>query len=87
MWNNYLLGRKFILIIDYSGLKYLFERDKLNARKARWLVTLSEFDFKIRYIKGRENNVVNALRKRILICQGVAMIFYKIDLIEKSKKN
>jgi len=29
MWRHYLLGRKFILMIDHGGLKYLFEQPKL----------------------------------------------------------
>jgi len=26
MWRHYLMGRKFDLIIDHSGLKYLFQK-------------------------------------------------------------
>lgn len=25
MWRNYLLGRKFILMSDHGGLRYLFD--------------------------------------------------------------
>ena len=49
---------------DHNGLRYLFDQPNLNARKARWLATLSEFDFEIRYIKGKENRVADALSKR-----------------------
>ena len=34
---------------------------QLNARQARWMALLSEFDFEIKHIKGKENKVVNAL--------------------------
>ena len=35
---------------DHSGLRYLFDQPNLNGRQARWLATISEFDFEIRYI-------------------------------------
>jgi hypothetical protein len=63
MWRHYLLGRKFVLMTDHCGLWHLFEQPKLNARKARWMALLSEFDFEIKHIKGKENKVVDALRK------------------------
>jgi len=65
MWRQYLLGRRFIIVIDQSGLRYLFDQPNLNTRQARWLATLSEFDFEIKYIKGKENRVVDALSKRV----------------------
>jgi len=40
---------------DHSGLRYLFDQPNLNSMEARWLTTLSEFDFEVRYIKGKEN--------------------------------
>jgi hypothetical protein len=53
MWRNYLLGRIFVLMIDHCGLRYLFDQPKLNARQARWMDLLSEFDFEIKHIKGK----------------------------------
>jgi len=53
IWRHYLFGRRFILMSDHSGLRYLFEQPNLNARQARWLATISEFNFEIRYIKGK----------------------------------
>jgi len=37
---------------DQGGLKYLFHQPNMNFRQARWLAMISDFDFKIRYIKG-----------------------------------
>ena len=36
-WKHHLIGRKFILMTDNKGLKYLLDRSNLNARQARWL--------------------------------------------------
>ena len=41
-WRNYLMGRRFELIIDHNDLKYLFDRPTLNARQSRWLEFLCE---------------------------------------------
>ena len=61
MWRHYLLGRKFVLMTYHYELQYLFDQPKLNARQARWMALLSEFDFKIKHIKGKENKVADAL--------------------------
>ena len=80
MWRHYLLGMRFTLIRDHSGLRYLFDHPNLKAMKARWLDTLSEFDFEIRYIKGKENWVVDALSKKIHVNHLAAMSSYGKNL-------
>ena len=61
----YLLGRRFVLMNNHSGLMYLFDQPNLNVRKARWLFTISEFDFEIRHIKGKVNKVTHSLSRRV----------------------
>ena len=53
MWRHYFMGRRFELRTDHCGLKYLFDQDTLNARQARWLEFLCEFDFEIKHDKGK----------------------------------
>jgi hypothetical protein len=65
MWRHYIMGRKFMLLTDNSGVKFLFSQPDLNARQTRWLAFLSEFDFKVRHIKGKENKVEYALSRII----------------------
>jgi hypothetical protein len=65
MWRHYIMGKKFLLLMDNSGVKYLFNQPDLNARQARWLAFLSEFNFEVRHIKGKENKVADALRRRV----------------------
>ena len=48
---------------DHCGFRYLFDQPNLNDRQARWMALLSDFDFKIKHIKGKENRVVDALSK------------------------
>ena len=59
------MGKRFELRIDHNGMKYLFDQPNLNARQSRWLEFLSEYDFDIKHIKGKENKVADALSRRV----------------------
>lgn len=63
MLRQYLLGKRFELIIDHISVKYLSSQPSLNSRQARWMEFSCEFDFEIKHIKGKENKVVDVLRK------------------------
>jgi hypothetical protein len=65
MWRHDIMGKNFMLLTHNSGVKFLFSQPNLNARKARWLVFLREFDFEVRQIKGKENKVVDSLSRII----------------------
>ena len=65
IWWNYLVGRIFVFKIDDVNLKYLFKKQNLNARQAQWSTFLSEFDFEIKHIKGKENKVAYAISRKI----------------------
>ena len=53
-WRYYPIGKRFEMRTDHNSLKYLFDQPTLNARKSRWLEFLSEYDFDIKHIKGKE---------------------------------
>lgn len=54
------MGKPFELKTNHLGLRYIFTQPNLNAQQRRWLEFLSEYDFIIEYIKGKENRVVDA---------------------------
>jgi hypothetical protein len=58
------MGRRFELKTNQCGLKHLFGQPTLNVEETRWLEFLSEYDFEIKHIKGKENQVVDALNRR-----------------------
>ena len=66
--------------MDNSDVKYLFSQPEVNARQARWLAFLSEFNFEFRHIKGKENKVVEILRIRVHGLFEVNMSREKSDL-------
>ena len=65
---------------DNISLKYMFDQQNLNARKSRWLVFLSEYDFEIIHIKGKENKVVDALSRNAVTSFVVSISSYKTKL-------
>ena len=67
-------------MMDNKGLKYLFDQPNLNTRKVRWLVFLSEYDFEIQHIKGKENKVADSLSRNVRLNFMAAISTYKIDL-------
>jgi hypothetical protein len=84
MWRHYLLG-KFVLMIDHCGLQYMFDQPNLNGRQARWMALLSEFDFEIKHIKGKENRVVDALSRSMKIIHLAAVSTCESDVKERFK--
>ena len=80
MWRHYLMSRRFKLRIDHCGLKYLFDQPTLNARQARWLEFLCEFDFEIKHIKGKENKVANALNRKVQEMHLASLSILQSDL-------
>jgi hypothetical protein len=85
MWRHYLLGTKFILKKDHCGLRYLFDQPKLNAKQARWMALLSEFDFEIKHVKGKENKVVDALSRSMKTIHLEVVSTYEMNVKERVK--
>ena len=83
MWRHHLIGRNFILITNNKGLKYLLDQPNLNARQARWLDFLSEYDFEFQHIKGKENKVVDALSRNAKLNFTATISTYTTNLEEQ----
>ena len=84
-------GEEAWLRTNHNGLKYLFDQPNLNARQSRWLEFLSEYDFDINHIKGKENKVVDALSRRVYEIHAIAISMYqsylKPRIIEVAKSD
>ena len=77
---HYLVGRSFTLKTDHQSLQYIFTQRDLNARQRWWSEFVSEYEFGISYIKGKENVVADALSQRPRI---FSLIPLRVDLKEK----
>jgi hypothetical protein len=74
-------------MIDHCGLRHLFDQPKLNARQARWMAILSEFDFEIKHIKGKENRVVDALSRSVKTIPLVAVSTCETDVRDRIRNS
>lgn len=77
---HYLVRQNFTLKSDHQSLQYLFTQRDLNARQRRWSEFLSEYDFRISHIKGKENVVADALSRRL---REFSLIPIKVDLRQR----
>jgi ribonuclease HI len=79
LWRHYLVGRNFELKTDHQSLKHPLTQIYMNARQRRRSDFMSEYDFGISYIKGKENVVADALSRRPCI---FSLVTLKVSLRE-----
>jgi hypothetical protein len=80
MWHHWdiLRGVHFTWIMDYKGLTHLLTQLDLSRRQARWLEKLSEFDFDIKYISGKENVFSDAL-SHIYVADKLGIVWHALE--------
>jgi len=61
----------------------MFSQQYLNVRQAIWMEFLSEFEFDIKRIKGKENKIADALSIHAYNIMEVAVSNSKTNFIEK----
>ncbi|XP_040945810.1 uncharacterized protein [Gossypium hirsutum] len=79
-WQHYLWPKEFAIHSDHESLKYIKGQQKLNKRHAKWAEYLESFPYVIKYKKGKDNIVADALsrwydgflfkEKRLCVPQG-----------------
>jgi hypothetical protein len=77
------MGRKFELRTYHCGMKHLFGEATLNAKQTGWLEFMSEYEFEIKHIKDKVNQVVDTLNRRAYDMRIVAIIMYITDTKDK----
>ena len=58
---EYLQYRPFTVLTDNNPLTYVLMTPNLNALGHRWVATLAGYNITIRYLKGSDNKVADAL--------------------------
>ena len=62
--NHYLWPKEFVIHSDHEALKYLKGQAKLNHRHAKWVEFIETFPYIVKYKKGKDNVVADALSRR-----------------------
>ena len=60
-WHADLIGVPFFIYTDHKTLENFDTQHNLSRRQARWMEFMSQYDFKIIYMKGEDNSVADAL--------------------------
>jgi hypothetical protein len=62
-WQPYLYSKEFVIHSDHESLKHLKGQLKLNRRHAKWCEFIESFPYIVKYNKGKENVVADALSR------------------------
>lgn len=62
-WKYYLLGCHFIILTDQQSIKYFADQKLSTLLQQKWSTKLLGFDYSIKYRKGTENGVADALSR------------------------
>jgi RNase H-like domain found in reverse transcriptase/Reverse transcriptase (RNA-dependent DNA polymerase)/Integrase zinc binding domain/Chromo (CHRromatin Organisation MOdifier) domain len=62
-WSHYLRDRHFTVVTDHQSLQYVESNKMATSRLVRWRMQLADFDFDIRYERGEQNVVADALSR------------------------
>ena len=89
----FLVGTPFIVETDHESLQWLLEAKK-PARLVRWALRLSEFDFVIKYRRGRANGNADGLSRRPVHLLHLEVgesetdqLLKSLDLVTEQKKD
>ena len=76
VWRHWLLGKEFELCTDHAALKEVLTKkgEDFTYRQLRWYERLEPYTFTVKYIKGKDNMVPDALSR--------TPEFYSIGAIE-----
>ncbi|WVZ90251.1 hypothetical protein U9M48_036567 [Paspalum notatum var. saurae] len=66
-WQHYLWPKEFIIHSDHESLKHIRGQSKLNKRHANWVEFIETFPYIVKYKKGKENIIADALSRRYTI--------------------
>ncbi|KAK1601970.1 hypothetical protein QYE76_027075 [Lolium multiflorum] len=67
VWQHYLWPKEFVIHSDHESLKYLKSQHNLNKRHAKWVEFIESFPYVIKYKKGKDNVVADALSRKLTL--------------------
>ena len=81
-WQHYLWPREFVIRSDHESLKYLQSQGKLSKRHAKWVEFIGTFPYGVKYLKGKENVVADALSRRHVLLSTLHSRLFGLEFIK-----
>ncbi len=50
----YLVGKQFVLLTDVKAINYLKDNASTSAKLTRWLILMSEYEYKVGHVPGKQ---------------------------------
>ncbi|KAJ9536645.1 hypothetical protein OSB04_un000194 [Centaurea solstitialis] len=86
-WQHYLRPKEFVIHTDHESLKYLKGQGKLSRRHIKWVEFIESFPYVIKYKKGKENIVANALSRRHSLITTLSSKFLGFESLKEMYEN
>ena len=77
-FHDYLYGSTFEVVTDNNPLTYILTTAKLDATGQRWVASLSDYNFSIKYRSGRKNADADGLSRSLGDAKQDSVIFPKV---------
>ena len=63
-FHHYLYGRKFLIMIDHTALRWFLSFKNVEGQIARWIERLQQYDFEIKHREGKMHGNADGLSRR-----------------------
>ena len=80
-WKHYLWSKEFVIHSDHESLKHLRSQTNLNRRHAKWVEFLETFPYIIKYKKGNDNVIADALSRRYAMLSQLDCRIFGLETI------
>lgn len=78
-FRQYLLGKKFLIYTDHAPLTSSLKIKDSFCRIARWALSLSQFNYDIRYLPGKINSIADFLSRNVGEAQCIKSHLFMIE--------
>ena len=68
-YHHYLWGATFTIYTDHQPLTSIFKKKTKSPRMSRWILEMREYQYNIKYLKGKYNLVADPLSRPVKIIQ------------------